>query len=87
MRGLDPRIHLLGNGSWPKTRLVCEGAMDPRVKPAGDTREIVNQISWKTLLRPYELGCLPQTGRTRRKNAARWSERYWSERCWPDRCC
>jgi hypothetical protein len=34
----------------------CEEAMDPRVKPAGDTREIVNQISWKTLLRPYELG-------------------------------
>ena len=56
MRGLDPRIHLLGNGSWPKTQLViAKKAMDPRVKPAGDTREIVNQISWKTLLRPYEL--------------------------------
>jgi hypothetical protein len=32
MRGLDPRIHLLGVS-------YCERMMDPRVKPAGDTCE------------------------------------------------
>ena len=137
MRGLDPRIHLLGKGSWPKTQLViakkrwtrgsspigakireCPGrsaaralrAFTPvfagygrvvrcrpgivthttfakvpdqrrtaslplalhrirdtrlaylgayRVKPASDTREMVNQISWKTLSRPTSRGdCL-----------------------------
>ena len=34
MRGLDPRIHLLG-----KNYGYCEEWMDPRVKPAGDTRD------------------------------------------------
>jgi hypothetical protein len=38
MRGLDPRIHPLGKRIRAKTRWrYREDAMDPRVKPAGDT--------------------------------------------------
>ena len=42
MRGLDPRIHLLG-----KNYGYCEEWMDPRVKPAGDScgREAMNQTN------------------------------------------
>jgi hypothetical protein len=39
MRGLDPRIHLLGKRICAKTRQGNrEESMDRRVKPAGDAR-------------------------------------------------
>ena len=38
MRGLDPRIPLRRQKTLSKTQLdYCE-AMDPRIRPAGDTR-------------------------------------------------
>jgi hypothetical protein len=39
MRGLDPRIHHISEEPDQDSLDYCE-AMDPRVKPAGDTREM-----------------------------------------------
>jgi len=71
MRGLGPRIHVLGNGVAKGAIVLARKQFTPRVKPAGDSREMA-----------YASG-----GRTRRKSGVRWSERCWRERCWPDRSC
>ena len=54
MRGLDPRIHLLGKNRGKDAKVIAKNRWTrglSRVKPAGDTceRAALNQTNWKTL--------------------------------------